>query len=146
MISFRNSAALVVFALILSSFHMGFAANTSSNTKSKKPTRTVYHTTCGKPLRGIASYYGKNDGYAGKRTASGEILSSHKMTAAHPTLPFGTLVRVRSRTTKREVTVRINDRGPFVKGRMIDLNYAAARTIGLDRTGVGKVDMRICRR
>jgi peptidoglycan lytic transglycosylase len=81
---------------------------------------------------GIASMYGsKRDGYAGKRSASGERVSSGALTAAHRTLPFGTMVRVTNQRNGRSVTVRINDRGPFVRGRVIDLTPAGASAIGM---------------
>lgn len=76
----------------------------------------------------IASHYG------GKRTASGEIMNPNAMTAAHRTLPFGSVVRVTNLANGRSVTVRINDRGPFVAGRCIDLSAAAARAIGMGGT------------
>jgi rare lipoprotein A len=82
----------------------------------------------------VASVYGGRDGFCGSRTANGERLNCSAMTAAHRRLPFGTLVRV---CHGRCVTVRINDRGPFVRGRDIDLSPAAARAIGLG--GVGHV-------
>jgi rare lipoprotein A len=80
----------------------------------------------------VASHYGVGDGYGGKRTASGERMNPHAMTAAHRTLPFGTLLRVCHRGC---VTVRVTDRGPFVRGRCLDLSYGAARAIGLGGTG-----------
>ena len=78
----------------------------------------------------IASYYGKE--LAGRRTASGERFNPSAMTAAHRTLRFGTRVRVTNSRNGRSVVVRINDRGPFVKGRSIDLSSGAARAIGMD--------------
>ena len=80
----------------------------------------------------MASVYGGRDGYCGSRTANGERVNCSAMTAAHRRLPFGTRVRV---CHSRCVTVRINDRGPWVRGRDIDLTPAAARAIGLDGTG-----------
>jgi rare lipoprotein A len=80
----------------------------------------------------MASVYGGRDGYCGSRTANGERVNCSAMTAAHRRLPFGTRVRV---CHSRCVTVRINDRGPFVRGRDIDLSPAAARAIGLGSTG-----------
>jgi rare lipoprotein A len=80
----------------------------------------------------VASIYGGSDGLCGHRTANGERLNCGAMTAAHRTLPFGTLVQVCHNGC---VTVRINDRGPFVPGRHIDLSPAAARAIGLSQTG-----------
>ena len=80
---------------------------------------------------GIASVYGTNDGHAGKKTASGERMNPSALTAAHRTLPFGSHVRVTNQRNGRAVTVRITDRGPFVRGRVIDLSPAAARAIGV---------------
>ena len=78
--------------------------------------------------QGIASWYGPR--FQGKLTANGERFNTQSLTAAHKTLPFGTRVRVRSLSDAKEVIVRINDRGPFVKGRIIDLSQAAARVLG----------------
>jgi rare lipoprotein A len=86
---------------------------------------------------GMASYYGRE--HDGRRTASGEVFDMHAMTAAHPTLPFGTRVRVTNLANGREVTVRINDRGPFRGGRILDLSYGAARKLGMVGRGVAKV-------
>jgi len=86
---------------------------------------------------GIASWYGKD--FQGKRTASGETFDMNKLTAAHKKLPFGTMVKVTLIKNGKTVTVKINDRGPYVEGRIIDLSYEAAKQIGLDRSGVGKV-------
>jgi rare lipoprotein A len=85
---------------------------------------------------GIASYYAKN--YSGK-TASGEKYDETKFTAAHKTLPFGTKVVVTDKLTHRSVTVRVNDRGPFVKGRVIDLSYAAASEMRMQNRGLAQV-------
>jgi rare lipoprotein A len=84
---------------------------------------------------GIASVYG------GGGTASGEHMNSGAMTAAHPTLPFGTRVTVTNSHTGSSVVVRINDRGPFVRGRVIDLSPAAARAIGV--SGIAQVSLRV---
>ena len=93
-------------------------------------------------LEGLASYYAEP--YHHRRTASGEIFDSYKdLTAAHRTLPFNTMVRVTNRTNGRKVDVRINDRGPFVQGRVIDLSVRAAREIGLMRPGVAPVSLKI---
>jgi len=83
---------------------------------------------------GIASWYGRP--YNGRRTADGEIYNMHAMTAAHRTLPFGTRVRVHDLENNRTVVVRINDRGPFVEGRIIDLSYAAAKALHMPSTAV----------
>ncbi|MDR2947418.1 MAG: septal ring lytic transglycosylase RlpA family protein [Candidatus Adiutrix sp.] len=87
--------------------------------------------------QGEASWYGKE--LHGNRTASGERFNMNDMTAAHRTLPFGTWARVRNVANGREVAVRINDRGPVSKKRIIDLSRAAARKIGID--GIGQVDV-----
>ncbi len=88
---------------------------------------------------GTASWYGP--GFHGNRTSSGEIYDQYDLTAAHQTLPLGTRVAVTNLDNSKQVEVRINDRGPFVKGRSIDLSYAAARTIGM--LGPGTVRVRI---
>ncbi len=86
---------------------------------------------------GIASWYG--DPYHGRRTSNGETYNKYAMTAAHRTLPFDTVVRVNSLENGKSVQVRINDRGPFVKDRIIDLSYAAAREIEMVGSGSAKV-------
>jgi rare lipoprotein A len=88
---------------------------------------------------GIASYYGNK--FAGRRTASGETYRPGAYTAAHRTLPFGTRIVVTHAGNGRQVTVRVNDRGPFVRGRVIDLSYAAAQKIGLQQTGTARVTL-----
>ena len=89
--------------------------------------------------RGQASWYGPR--FQGRRTASGERYDMYALTAAHRTLPFGTLVRVRSLVTGREVEVRINDRGPFSAGRVIDVSRAAAEALGMVGLGVKDVQL-----
>lgn len=86
---------------------------------------------------GVASWYGKD--FHGKRTSNGEAYDMHELTAAHKTLPLGVYVKVRNTDNNREVVVRVNDRGPFVKGRIIDLSYAAARELGVDVVGTAPV-------
>jgi rare lipoprotein A len=88
---------------------------------------------------GIASWYGHP--YHGRRSASGEIYNMYDMTAAHRTLPFGTEVRVHDLENGHDVSVRINDRGPFVEGRIIDLSYAAAQAMGMN--GIARVQLEI---
>ncbi|MEM8613957.1 MAG: septal ring lytic transglycosylase RlpA family protein [Cyanobacteria bacterium P01_H01_bin.105] len=92
---------------------------------------------------GIASWYGP--GFHGRRSASGESFNQHAMTAAHRTLPFGTQVRVTNLNNGRQVVVRINDRGPFSGGRIIDLSAGAASVIGLQAAGVGPVQIEVLR-
>jgi len=92
---------------------------------------------------GIASWYGP--GFHGKRTANGEIFDMYAMTAAHKTLPFGTILKVVDLETGRWVIVRINDRGPFVPGRIIDLSYAAAKELGILEKGIARVGIKVLR-
>lgn len=116
-VSFYTSL-LFVISLLLSSSKMKYADEVFSET-------------------GIASYY--NDKHEGKKTASGEIYYNTKLTAAHRTLPFGTEVKVTNISNGHSVMVKINDRGPYSKGRLIDLSKAAASEIGLIKKGIGKV-------
>ena len=91
---------------------------------------------------GLASVYASRaDGYAGGRSASGERVSSGALTAAHRSLPFGTMVRVTNTRNNRSVVVRINDRGPFVRGRVIDLTPAGAHAIGM--SGIAPVSLAV---
>ena len=91
--------------------------------------------------RGTASWYGP--GFHGNKTANGERFDMHKLTAAHRTLPLGSIALVRSSTTGKQVTVRINDRGPFAKGRVLDLSYAGARTLGIVGNGTDQIELRV---
>ena len=90
---------------------------------------------------GIASWYGHP--YHGRRTSNGEVYDMNKMTAAHLRLPFNTWVRVRNLRNRRTVDVRITDRGPFIKGRIIDLSRAAAKQIGMIGPGTAKVRVKV---
>lgn len=92
---------------------------------------------------GMASWYGP--GFHGRRSASGESFNQYAMTAAHRTLPFGTQVRVTNMNNGRQVVVRINDRGPYSHGRIIDLSAGAASAIGLQSAGVGPVKVEVLR-
>jgi len=91
--------------------------------------------------KGIASWYGPN--FHGRYTSNGEIYNMYAMTAAHKTLPMNTIVKVTNLRNNKSVIVRINDRGPFVKGRIIDLSYAAGKKIGLDVTGTAPVIIKV---
>jgi rare lipoprotein A len=86
---------------------------------------------------GVASWYGKD--FHGKKTSNGETYDMHAMTAAHKTLPLGVFVKVRNKENGQETIVRVNDRGPFVKNRVIDLSYSAAKTLGVDVKGTAPV-------
>jgi len=91
--------------------------------------------------RGIASWYGGK--FQGRPTASGEIFDTHQLTAAHRSLPFQTRVEVVNLDNGRRVVVRINDRGPFVRGRIVDLSYAAARQLGMVGPGTARVELHV---
>jgi rare lipoprotein A len=93
--------------------------------------------------RGLASWYGQE--YAGRTTANGEIFDPLKLTAAHRTLPFGTILEVRNPANGQSVEVRINDRGPFIGNRVIDLSYGAAQRIDMLAAGVAEVEFRVLR-
>jgi len=86
--------------------------------------------------QGLASFYSE-----GGRTASGEKFDAHELTAAHPTLPFGTRLRVTNVRTGRSVVVRVNDRGPYVPGRIVDVSYSAADALGMIGGGTAKVKL-----
>lgn len=87
---------------------------------------------------GLASFYTE-----GHETASGERFDPHELTAAHPTLPFGTRLQVTNVATGRSVTVRVNDRGPYVKGRVVDVSYSAAQALGMVHAGVANVKVSV---
>jgi rare lipoprotein A len=103
--------------------HTPFASH-----KDAAETQTASH--------GVASFYTE-----GTQTANGEKFDTHQLTAAHPTLPFGTRLRVTNVATGRSVTVRVNDRGPFVPGRVVDVSYSAAETLGMVGGGIAKVKL-----
>ncbi len=118
----------------------GRKSNSSTRSSSKKTSKKVAGRHA---LSGHASWYGP--GFQGKKTANGERFNMHAMTAAHKTLPFGTKVEVTAVKTGKKVVVRINDRGPFIKGRVIDLSKKAAKKLGILKSGHGKVKIRIIR-
>jgi len=122
----RRKATLTLTSLFISA-----AAFLSPSIAGAEP-----DTTSGKIIQsGQASWYGP--GFHGRRTASGETFNTNELTAAHRTLPFGTRVRVVNKRTGKSVVVRINDRGPYAHGRVIDLSRASAEAIGI--SGVGSV-------
>lgn len=110
-------------------------AATSSKTDSVEPVAP------GTRDRGVASFYAEE--FAGRPTASGETFSPADHTCAHRTYPFGTKLKVTSVASGKSTEVRVNDRGPHVDGRVLDLSRAAAEDIGLDAQGVGEVDLEV---
>ena len=105
------------------------------------PANTPQVAQNNKQITGTASWYGP--GFHGRRTANGERFNQNALTAAHRTLPFGTRVRVTNLRNNRSVVVRINDRGPYSGGRIIDLSAAAAREIGMINSGVARVRIEV---
>lgn len=129
-----NRAAALLLPLL-------FAALLSACSSIRPALRPSPGVTGTPTQRGVASWYGP--GFNGRRTANGERYDMYEMTAAHPTLPFGTMVEVKNISNARAVVVRINDRGPFAKRRIIDLSYAAARSIGVHAPGTAEVELRL---
>ncbi len=114
-----------------SSVRFSFDNKDKSGQNSGKTSETI---AAGTVFYGKASYYG--DEFNGRKTANGEIYEGDKITAAHKTLPFGTMIKVRNLNNNKEIVVRVNDRGPFVSGRIVDLSYAAAKRLDMIRDGV----------
>ena len=102
---------------------------------ARRHTRFARHNN-GTASHGVASFYTE-----GTETASGEKFDTHDLTAAHPTLPFGTKLRVTNTSTGRSVTVRVNDRGPYVPGRVVDVSYSAADALGIVDKGIANVKL-----
>jgi rare lipoprotein A len=120
---------------------LGLAGALAGCSAARKPKPVPVVAESGTTQTGIASWYGP--GFHGRRTSSGEIYNQFDLTAAHQTLPHGTRVRVTNLTNGRTVQVRINDRGPFVDDRIIDLSYAAARQIDMIGPGTAPVRMEV---
>lgn len=117
------------------------AVLTACSTAVREPVRPSTGPVFGRTQTGYASWYGKF--HHGRRTANGEIYDMHKLTAAHPALPMGTRLDVTNLRNGRSVEVRVNDRGPVVNGRILDLSYAAARRLGAVGDGVIPVRLRV---
>ena len=116
-----------------------FKMTASKKTKKNHSYSNTYTSGSSRgSLSGMASFY-----WQGHTTANGESYKPEGMTAAHKTLPFGTRVRVTNRNNGQSVVVRINDRGPFIAGRIIDLSRGAARVVGMQNTGVAPVSVQI---
>jgi peptidoglycan lytic transglycosylase len=110
----------------------------SPGTHQPKPATKSTHQKRNRPYQvGTASWYGSY--FHGKETASGEAFNMYDLTAAHPSLPLGTYVKVTNMRNGRAVVVRVNDRGPVVEGRIIDLSYGAARVLNLEHRGIQQV-------
>ncbi len=117
----------------------GFGGDKSP--KTTKPSKDAIAKSGDHNMVGTASWYGPK--FHGRRTANGERFNMNAMTAAHPTLPFNTRLRVTNLDNGRKCIVRINDRGPFKGGRIVDLSRAAARKIDMEHAGLAKVRLEI---
>ncbi len=143
-IRFRNTVKFIIFALILWIGNSGcsstvrFAAHDSIMQKAGQNTKRFRE---GQSFIGQCSYYASN--FHGRQTANGEIYNMHAMTAAHRTLPFGTLLTVENLANGKKVTVRVNDRGPFKKDRILDVSLEAARRLGMIGSGTARVKITI---
>lgn len=131
----RKASSALCFAILGASASPARANENVANPQSRQAPLDIIAGTAKSVQKGIASWYGR--AFHGRPTASGERFDMHALSAAHPTLPLFSYVRVRNSENNREVVVRINDRGPFHGGRIIDLSYAAAQQ--LDVRGLGKV-------
>ena len=141
---FSRKITLLVFALVFSACA---SAPPPAEYKATKGTQKPYKidgkwytpvaSSHGFQETGLASWYGRD--FHGKKTSNGETYNMHAMTAAHKTLPMNTYVKVTRLDDGRETVVRVNDRGPFVSGRIIDLSFSAAKELGIDIQGTAKV-------
>jgi rare lipoprotein A len=118
----------------------GWAGSTATAARATE-TRSAQRARKPKVEEGLASWYGP--GFHGKTTASGETYDMHALTAAHRTLPLGTLVEVKNLDNGRSLVARINDRGPASRERILDLSQAAAHQLGIDRSGVARVRLKV---
>ena len=120
---------------------LGYASSPRFRVKEQSSSPVPSSNSASSIQEGIASYYAEQ--FHGRKTSNGEVFDMYKFTAAHRTLPFGTKVRVKNLENRREVIVRINDRGPFKLERIIDLSYAAARQLEMIGSGTAKVQLEI---
>tara|TARA_Y100000590_G_scaffold11296_2_gene13891 strand:- start:805 stop:1356 length:552 start_codon:yes stop_codon:yes gene_type:complete len=117
-------------------------SSSRSNIVFMKPSKEIPdYDRSKKKIKGIASFYGLDDGFHGKLTANGEVFDMNGMTAAHRTLPLGSLVRVTNLENDKTVTLRINDRGPYVRGRELDCSYGVARDLDFVNRGTASVQI-----
>jgi len=140
-ISIMCAKILMAVLLTVSLSGCGLLSNRSGKSYVIKGKR--YHilaSSSGYRAKGLASWYGEP--FHGRKTASGEVYDMHKISAAHKTLPLHTWVEVKNLDNNKMMVMRVNDRGPFVKGRIIDLSRAAAEEMGMLKAGVARVTVR----
>ncbi len=135
------SATLAALALALATSAQAQTAATPAPAPALTPAPAAAPAAATAGMEGLAAYY--SDRLDGRRTASGQVFDQTKLTAAHPTLPFGTMVKVTNTKNGRSVVVRINDRGPTQPGRVIDLSRAAASKLGMLRAGLVPVKLEV---
>ena len=128
---------VVVLGVLLACSGCAGSTHRKGYTRVTKSSRVQKKAEIGYTFTGDASYYGK--GFDGKKTASGEIFDRNAMTCAHRSLPFGTKLKVVRVKTGASVVVRVNDRGPYAKRRVLDLSEAAGKVLGLDKAGHAQV-------
>ena len=133
--------ALIIVGIIGCGPSIAYGDYVNSNGMSRKEIEAIKNHP--RVQIGVASYYGSK--FHKKRTANGEIFNMYKVSAAHKTLPLGTKVRVINLKNGRSLTMKINDRGPYVKGRVIDLSYKAAQKLGFVNQGTTKVRIEVLR-
>ncbi len=141
----------VIYLALVAVLMIGFGGCVSKKYKNSPATMRTYnvhgktyhpsYVRIGQRMRGISSWYGPK--FHGKMTSNGERYDMHARTAAHKTWPMNTMVKVTNLQNGKSTVVRINDRGPFIRGRIIDCSYKAGKEIGLDRMGVAKVRIRV---
>ena len=139
--SWRVSGGLRTAAILLPMMLLAMCAGTAPTPSAAGKEASAVEAGPSQIAVGIASWYGKE--HHGKTTANGEIFDMNKLTAAHRSLRFGTTIRVTNLSNGQSVEVRVNDRGPFVAGRIIDLSMEAARRLGMVTAGLAKVKLEI---
>ncbi|MFK5975968.1 MAG: septal ring lytic transglycosylase RlpA family protein [Sulfurovum sp.] len=144
-----STLLLSLFVGCSSRYEMGATQNTSkarqkATMRSYKVKGKRYHPSyaeVGQMSYGVGSWYGAD--FHGGRTSNGERYNMHKRTGAHKTLPMDTMVKVTNLTNNKSTVIRINDRGPFVRGRIVDCSYKAGKDLGLDKSGIAKVSVEV---
>jgi rare lipoprotein A len=136
--SFRYNKTCVILIVLIFLSACSTAPRYTSEVKPKRETPSERRK---KVMYGVASYYGKD--FHGKLTANGETFDMYGVSAAHKTLPFNTVIRVTNLENNRSLIVRINDRGPYVEGRILDLSYGAAKKLGFLDKGTTKIKIEV---
>ncbi|MDQ1265254.1 MAG: rare lipoprotein [Bacteroidota bacterium] len=137
----KCSYILILSALLLASCSSAVRFTSESGANKTYSKKTGEKPASGTKIRGYASYYSEE--FNGRLTASGEVFDMNAMTAAHKTFAFGTKLKVTNLKNNRSVIVYINDRGPFVEGRIIDLSLGAAKKLGMIADGVVEVEIEV---